>query len=140
MPANRQIALATLRYALAAFFSIWAIEKFVKPENTTAIWSHFYRIDLPALGSRISVEPEIASYAIGSVQLALIVLFVLGLFKFWSYGALMVMHGLTTLSTWAHLIDPYGKNHLFWAGVPTLAALVALWLLREEDTLGTLKR
>ncbi len=131
MPAKQQIALATLRYSLAAFFGVWAIEKFVKPGNTTAIWSHFYHID--GVG-------EIASYAIGSVQLAIIALFVLGLFKFWSYGALMVMHGLTTLSTWAHLIDPYGKNHLFWAGVPTLAALIALWLLREEDTLGTLKR
>ncbi|MEL6364020.1 MAG: hypothetical protein AAFR11_04190 [Pseudomonadota bacterium] len=123
------IALAVLRYSIAAFFAVWAIEKFVKPEVTGRIWSHFYKIE--GIG-------EIASYAIGSVQLAVIVLFVLGLFRFWTYGALMVMHAVSTFSTWEHLIDPYGKNHLFWAGVPTLAAIVALWLMREEDTLGTL--
>ena len=45
---------------------------------------------------------------------------------------------MSTVSTVGRLIDPYeGVNHLFYAAIPTLAALVALWMLREHDTIGT---
>jgi hypothetical protein len=124
------LALFIMRVTIAAFFAIWAIEKFVKPDTTGRIWAKFYLIEgLPHAGS----------YAIGVLQLLLVIALLLGIWKFWSTGALMLMHGVSTLSTWALLIDPYsGSNHLFWAAVPTLGALIALFLLRDEDTLYTL--
>jgi len=130
---NQKLGLALIRYSVAAFFAVWAIEKFVKPEVTGRIWSHFYGVD--------GVGPS-ASCAIGAFQLLVIALFALGLFRFWTYGALMVMHAVSTLSTWKHLVDPYNPDHthLFWAGVPTLAAIAALWLMRKDDTLGTIGR
>ncbi|MFP3942897.1 MAG: MauE/DoxX family redox-associated membrane protein [Alphaproteobacteria bacterium] len=124
-----KLSLAILRYTVAAFFAVWVIEKFVKPESTQGIWKAFYFVpDLP-------LE---ASYAIGVVQAVILICFVLGILKFWSYGLLLVMHALSTASTFGQLITPYtGNNHLFWAAVPALGALIALFILREEDTLGT---
>ena len=128
-PFRTRLGLAIIRYTVAAFFSVWAIEKFVKPENAGKIMEHFYGVE----GVGVT-----AAYATGVVQLALIGLFALGLFRTWTYGALMLMHAASTLVTWEHLIDPYNKNHLFWAAVPTLGAMVALWIMRKDDTLFTL--
>ncbi|MEM9494398.1 MAG: hypothetical protein AAGA09_00200 [Pseudomonadota bacterium] len=129
-PSRLPIALFIVRASVTAFFAIWAVEKFVKPETTVAIWKGFYHV--PNL-------PLEASYAIGALQGLVLICFFFGVLKFWSYGFLMLMHGATTVMTYERLIDPYtGPNHLFWAAVPTLGALVALYLLRHEDTFLTI--
>lgn len=126
MPTNTQRALFALRISIAVFFSIWAIEKFVKPETTAAIWSKFYLVD--------GLPTEVA-YMIGAIQLLAVVLFALGLFKLWTYGFFLTIHALGTLSTWQILITPYqGSNHLFVAAIPLLGALLALFLMRRDDT------
>ncbi len=132
MPSPLRLALFIMRVSLVIFFAVWAIEKFVKPDTTARIWEKFYLIaDLP----------EVASYAVGVLQVTLIVLFALGLFKLISYGALMLMHGVGTVMAYQPLLAPYeGVNHLFYAAIPVLGALVALFILRREDTLFTLGR
>lgn len=130
---SEKIALLALRLTLSAFFLVWAIEKFVKPETTAAIFARFYGLD--------DLPPE-ASYAAGAIQLFLIAGFtVAARFRWFFVGALMLMHGFVTVTTWDILINPYeGSNHLFWAGVPTLGGLIALFALRERDTLLTVGR
>ncbi|NWG45256.1 MAG: DoxX protein [Alphaproteobacteria bacterium] len=126
------IALAIIRYSVFAFFAVWVVEKFVKPESTVAIWKIFYFTE------NLPLE---ASYGIGVVQAVILIGFVLGLARTWTYGLLTLMHALSTLSTYEPLLDPYTRvNHLFWAAVPTLGAMIALFLLREADTIGTLRR
>jgi hypothetical protein len=126
MPANLPRALFALRASIAIFFAVWAVEKFVKPETTAAIWSKFYLVD---------GLPHEMSYLIGAIQLLVVILFALGLFKTWTYGFFLTIHALGTLSTWQVLITPYeGGNHLFVAVIPVLGALVALFLMRREDT------
>jgi len=40
-------------------------------------------------------------------------------------------------STWDYLIKPFGNsNHLFLAGVPIVAIMVALYMLRDWDTIS----
>ncbi|WP_300375737.1 hypothetical protein [Henriciella sp.] len=119
--------LFILRATLAIFFLVWALEKFIKPDTTAAIWEAFYFVeDLPA----------VMSYAVGVIQIGALVAFALGAFKFWSYGFFLVIHGLGTLTTWQTLINPYeGSNHLFIAAIPVLGALIALFLMRKQDTL-----
>lgn len=125
-----RLPLFILRLTTAAFFAVWAIEKFVKPEATVAIWKAFYFVE------NLPLE---ASYAIGVTQSLAILCFLFGLFKFWSYGFLMAIHLLSTVSTYERLLDPYTSvNHLFWAAVPAAGALIALFILREEDTMFTL--
>ncbi len=125
-----KLPLFILRATIAIFFAVWALEKFVHPETTVAIWKAFYMIEN---------LPIAAAYAIGTLQFAVVACFFLGILKFWSYGFLMVIHAISTLSTYEQLFNPYeGGNHLFIAAIPTLGALIALFMLRKEDTLFTL--
>lgn len=124
-----QISLALIRISTTLFFLVWSIEKIVKPEATQKIFQTFYFINLPIYGS----------YILGILQTLIILLFAAGLFKTWSYGALLGMHLVSVLSTYQRLLNPYeGPNHLFWAAVPALAALIALFLLRDSDRFLTL--
>lgn len=121
-----RIALATIRISVGVFFLVWSLEKILAPEVAQRVFSTFYFVtDLP---------PTV-SMAIGFGQTVIVVAFLLGLFKTWTYGALLVMHTASVLPTWERLATPYDPpNHLFWAGVPVLGALVALFLLRDADT------
>ena len=120
-------ALLLLRLGLAIFFAIWIADKFARPEHTAAVWAGFYAFEsMPALGS----------YIIGGVQAVVLLLFVLGIAKTFSYGALLLMHGVTTLASFGVYLAPWeSANILFFAAWPTLGALAALFLLRESDTL-----
>ncbi|MCI5045263.1 MAG: hypothetical protein MRY72_11245 [Aquisalinus sp.] len=127
---NLKVSLFAIRLSLVFFFAIWAIEKFIKPETTVAIWKAFYLVE------NLPLE---ASYAIGAVQSIAVLCLLFGIVKFWSYGFFLVIHGIGTLLTYERLLDPYtGSNHLFAAAVPVCGALLALFLLRQEDTLFTL--
>ena len=120
------LTLFIMRASVAAFFAVWAVEKLVKPESAVAIFDRFYGIS----GLPLSV-----AYAIGAVQLLLVLAFLVwARWRGITTGLLLAMHAVSTLSTWQQLAAPYeGGNHLFWAAVPTLAALIALFLLRDED-------
>ena len=131
MTSNRklEIGLAIIRITTAAFFLIWSVEKIIKPEISQKVFSNFYF-------SNISTSVAVI---LGILQTIVVLLFLAGLFKLWTYGALLGMHAVSTLSSYGPLLDPYTPpNHLFWAAVPTLGALVALFLLRDEDRLWTL--
>src|SRR5688572_29857317 len=116
-------ALLLLRLGLAIFFAIWIADKFARPEHTAAVWAGFYAFEsMPALGS----------YIIGGVQAVVLLLFALGIAKAFSYGALLMMHGITTLASFGVYLAPWeGMNILFFAAWPTLGALAALFLLRD---------
>lgn len=60
-----------------------------------------------------------------------------GLWKTVTYGLGLVIHAISTIATIPQLLDPFGENHLFIAGIPVLAAFAALFLLRRHDTLWT---
>ncbi|MEM9616499.1 MAG: hypothetical protein AAF936_00930 [Pseudomonadota bacterium] len=127
---NLKTALFILRLGITIFFAVWALEKFIKPETTVAIWEAFYHVD---------ALPLQASYAIGALQAAVVLCFFFGILKFWSYGLLMLMHAGSTVSSYEQLFNPYtGSNHLFVAAIPVLGALIALFLMRSDDTLLTL--
>lgn len=130
MPAQLKPSLAILRYSLSAFLAIWVVEKFIHPEKTAAIWKAFYMVDaLPLAGS----------YVIGGIQAIALLAFILGVFKFWSYGFWLVTHTAGTILSYRPLLNPYESYyHLFWAAVPVAAAFLLLFLLRKEDTIGTI--
>lgn len=122
-------ALLLLRLGLAIFFAIWIADKFARPEHTAAVWAGFYAFE---------GMPELGSYIIGGVQAVVLLLFVLGIARTFSYGALLVMHGVTTLASFPVYLAPWeSANILFFAAWPTLGALAALFLLRDADTLLT---
>lgn len=82
---------------------------------------------------------ESAFYVIGAAQLILILLFVGGLLKTWTYGAVLVFHAVSTFSAFGKYLQPF-DNLLFFAAWPMLAACAALFLLRHYDTLSLSRR
>jgi hypothetical protein len=121
------VALLGLRLSLALVFAAWAADKFVNPDHGAAVFQGFYGLE--------TVPPTLV-YAAGTVQAILVAAFALGIAKTWSYGAVLIMHAVTTAVSWKAYFGL--ENILFFSAWPMLAALFALWLLRDEDRLLTL--
>ena len=126
-----RLILLAGRLSVAAFFLVWSLEKVFLPEKQQGVFEAFYG------GS----QPEAVIVVLGMIQTALVLAFAAGLFKTVTYGALLAMHAVSTLSTTGRLLDPYdGVNHLFWAAVPVLALIGGLFALRRRDALFSLGR
>lgn len=121
------VSLLVLRLAISWFLLQWAVEKFVKPDVSAKIFAGFYKIPLD-----VGIAP-----VVGSIQLLIVLAFLIGFMKSVSYGLVAVMHSVTTLSTWKSLVMPFaeGSNHLFTTGVPVLAACWILFALRDQDVM-----
>jgi len=124
------IALLALRIGVFIVFFMWALDKLINPEHAASIFERYYKIS----GLASSVP-----YIIGGVQMLLLLAFILGIWKKWTYGVIFVLHLFSTLSTIPQLLNPWkAPNLLFYASIPMLAAIFALWLLRDEDTMFTI--
>jgi hypothetical protein len=118
-----------LRLGIAVVFLFWSLDKLVNAEHAKRVASHFYGLD---------GATETVLAVMGVAQLALTAAFAAGVAKRATYGAVLGLHAISTLSSYAQYLDPF-ENLLFFAAWPMLAACVALYLLRSEDTLGTVK-
>lgn len=117
------ISLFVLRLTIFIVMALWSLDKLLTPDHASAVFDNFY--GLPDIGTGMLL-------VIGLVQLALEVAFVLGLWRLWTYGYVLIAHGITTLSTWRQYLDPF-DNLLFFAAIPMLGACIALFLMREDD-------
>ncbi|WP_439510082.1 hypothetical protein [Marinimicrobium koreense] len=117
-------SLLLLRLGVFIVMLMWTLDKFVQPEHSARVFEGFY-----GLGG-FSAE---IFYAIGVVELALVLAFVAGLRKRITYGLVLLLHGVSTLSSYNQYLDAF-NNLLFFAAWPMLAACIALYLLRDLDT------
>lgn len=116
--------LLAIRLSVAVFLMVWVMEKLVAPELARRVAETFYAHSPGDTQLLIS----------GLVQGAIVLAFAVGAFRFWTYGAVLLMHATGTFSSLGRLLDPYTlPNHLFWAAVPTLVAIAVLFVLRHED-------
>jgi putative oxidoreductase len=73
-------------------------------------------------------------YVIGAIELIILLLFVAGYKKKYTYGVVLALHTVSTLSSFKQYLAPfYGPNLLFFAAWPMLAACFALFILRDQD-------
>jgi len=123
-----EASLLLMRFTIAAFLLVWALDKVIAPEHAKAVFAHFYYLS--------DWSPPVLK-VLGLVQIGIIAAFAAGFARLWTYGAVLLMHTASTASTYPHLVKPWaeGSQLLFWAAVPVLAALVALFLLRDRDRL-----
>ena len=121
-------SLLLLRLSLGLVMMVWAFDKILNPSHGAAVFEGFY--GLSGLGESVIT-------AIGVVQGLIVLAFLLGLARTWSYGAVLLMHAATTLVSWSAYLQPL-KNILFFAAWPMLAGLIALFLLRHEDRIASL--
>ncbi|WP_201550772.1 hypothetical protein [Psychrobacter fjordensis] len=130
MPKHLPLSLLLLRLGIFTVFLFWTLDKFINPDHAAGVMSKFYGME--NMGDSIF-------YVMGAVQLILIILFVVGLFKTWTYGILLLAHAGSTFSTFALYLEPF-DNLLFFAAWPMLAACITLFLMRDWDTLTLGKR
>lgn len=120
-----QVSLLLLRLGVFVVMLVWTLDKFVAPEHAARVFENFYYLE--GMGAGLLA-------VIGAIQLVVVLGFVAGLFRTWTYGLVLAMHSVSTLSSWPRYIDIF-DNLLFFAAWPMLAACVALFLLRDSDTL-----
>ena len=126
--ARLSIAILILRVGLGGFLLLWSIDKLVAPGGAVAIYQFFYHV---------SITTNIA-YVIGVLELLLGLAIIAGFLKTYSYGLGLLLHATSTIASYQQLLDPFGGNHLYIAGIPVLAGFIALFLMRHHDTFLTL--
>ena len=142
MRASNRIPLVLFLLRLSVFIVMlmWTIEKFVRPEHPAAVYENFYFIS--GLGNSIFT-------LIGVIQLVIVIGFLLLVEKRFTYGSVLVFHGVSTLSSYKQYLSPFtdrvawpmaSPNLLFFAAWPMLAACFALYYLRDLDTLFVIDR
>ena len=123
------MSLLILRLSLGLFLLLWALEKFILPETTEQIWANFYKI--PISGAIVTI--------LAILQTLLAIALIIGFLRPLTYGIALGINGITFISTWQQLLDPWGLasgqsvNHLFLAGIPVLAGFIALYMLHPWD-------
>lgn len=124
------LALLILRLGLVWFIFLWAAHKIITPAQYQSLARN---ID----GVEISLSQV---YLAGGVQIVLCLIAALGMFRYFSYGSLLVMHFFTVLRRLEGFLDPFAVNE---RGFPVnrnqvidlavLAAFIALVLLIRRD-------
>ncbi len=120
------LVLLVLRLSIFLLMFMWTIDKFVQPDHAAGVYEMFYFIS--GMGT-------LGAYSIGVIELAILVGFLLGFQKRFTYGAVFVFHAVSTFSAFRQYLTPFeGPHLLFFAAWPALAACFALYSLRDLDT------
>ncbi len=122
-------SLFLLRLGVFIVMFAWTLDKFINHGHAAKVFENFYFIG--GLGQEIMM-------VIGAVELLIILAFLAGLWKRFTYGFVMVVHGVSTFSSWKQYTTDI--NLLFFAAWPMLATCIALYLLRDLDVKFTLKK
>lgn len=133
MNASRQklaYGLFSLRVTVFLVMFMWTLDKFVNPDHAAAVFSRFY--GLSGMGHTLL-------WILAALELLIILAFLLGLYKRFSYGAVLLFHTVSTLSSFKMYLAPW-DNLLFFAAWPMLAACLTLYLLRDADTFLTARQ
>ena len=92
--------------------------------HAARVFENFYGID--RLGRGVMA-------LLGIAELLLILAFVAGYQKRMSYGGVLILHAISTVSSYRQYLGPF-NNLLFFTAWTMLATCVALYLLRDFDT------
>lgn len=122
-------SLLALRLGVFVVMLMWTLDKFVNPAHASKVFEVFYGIGW--LNQNLS-------YIVGAAELLLIFAFVAGLWRRWTYGAVLILHAVSTLSSYKQYLAPF-DNLLFFAAWPMLAACLALYWLRDWDALWVVR-
>lgn len=142
-----EFSLFIIRITAAIFLGLWATLKFHHPSWTQNIFKGSYK--LGSLGLE-TLPPEV-SYLLGTIQILIVLAFALGLWRTWTYGLMMLMSAAGVMGSLGsyvgfneagELIANYAKypRNLMLTAIPTLGALIALFILRDMDNLLSLSK
>lgn len=133
MQANQKlrVSLLLLRIGVFIVMFMWTMDKFFNTGHTISVFKRYYYLDIPTT--------QIV-FGLAVAECVLLLAFVIGFKKKWTYGAVLALHTISTLSAFKQYSAPWtSPNLLFYAAWPMLAACIALFLLRDDDTLFAVK-
>src|SRR3990172_3575298 len=133
MANNNRLPLSLLLLRIGVFIVMltWTLDKFVRPEHAGGVYQNFYHI--PGVGGA-------ALSVIAAVEMLIIIGFLVGYKKKWTYGAVLVLHGISTIAAYKQYLAPFaGGNILFFAAWPMLAACFTLYVIRNEDNMWVIE-
>ena len=126
-------ALLIMRIGLAWFIFLWAAHKIITPKQYQNLARHFDGVDVSFA----------QIYGMAAFQIMVCVLVALGLFRIFSYSALLVMHFFTVTRRWEKFFDPFALsdkgfpvNRNAVIDLAVLGAMIALILLIRRDHLS----
>ena len=93
-------SLFSLRLGVFIVMFVWTVDKFVNPAHSSKIFQYFYGIE--AVGENII-------YVFGALQLILVLAFLAGIKKRITYGLVFLLHGASTLSSYAKYYDVFNS-------------------------------
>lgn len=129
MQRREQAALFLLRVSLGFFLLLWSCDKLAEPDSAVKIFQVFYK-------TPISTP---AAYFIGGIEALLSILIIAGAWKSYTYAGGLALHAISIIASWRQLTSPFSQeHHLFIAAIPVLTAFIALYILRDRDTLWAL--
>lgn len=121
-----KVALFALRIGVFIVFMAWTLDKIVNFKHNSGMIKHYYNVEVS----------EMFLIVLGVAELILLLAFLVGKYKTFTYGVVLFAHSVTTLVSAKRLFPPYEIHQLLYFGaLPMLAACLALFLLRESDTI-----
>jgi len=124
------LALAILRFGVAWFIFVWAVNKILAPQQYQNLAKWIDKVD-------VSLAQV---YTIAGVQIVICLMVFLGWKRGLSYALLALMHGYTIWRQLPKYLDPFEINERGFpinrnvtVSLAVFAAMVALWLLRHRD-------
>ena len=126
-----KLSLFFLRASCFLVMLMWTLDKIINPVHASKVYEVFYSL---------SGFQDQVMRVLGFLEMAVIVLFLLGVKKRLTYGLVFVFHFVSTLSSYKQYLNPFeSPNLLFFAAFPMLAALFMLYTQRDKDTFLTIR-
>lgn len=130
-----KIGLFVMRIGVFIVFLMWGLDKFLNPAHNAGMIGHYY----PEAIAKIM---QSSLSLLGAFQLIMLGLFFFGFFKTFTYGYFLLAHLVTTIVSAKRLFPADGTwagyeihQLLYFGSLPMLACCLALFLVRERDTL-----
>ena len=106
--------------------------KFHHPEWQRNIFEGAYNISFFTVTDNLS-------YFLGTIQIIIVLAFVSGFMRTWTYGLMMLMSAAGVIGSLGSYMVYYNyPKNLMLTSIPTLGALIALFILRDMDNLFSL--
>ena len=120
-----EISLLSLRIGVFVVMLMWTLDKFVRVDHAKIVFEKFYLL---------TGFENVIMYALAGAELLLILAFLIGIKKRFTYGLILLLHAASTFSSFKQYLNPFdGANLLFFAAWPMLAACITLYIMREYD-------